>query len=109
MKPILNSQQLRIFVTLTRCLSFTGAAQELGLTQSAVSHAISTLEADLGCRLVDRGHQSLRLTAGGAALLVRAERILDEMAVARAEVAPSSEKGIEGLAVVAGERVAARR
>ncbi|MBC8011128.1 MAG: LysR family transcriptional regulator, partial [Burkholderiales bacterium] len=45
---ILDSRKLLAFATLARVGSFTQAAKELSLTQSAVSHAIKALERDLG-------------------------------------------------------------
>jgi DNA-binding transcriptional LysR family regulator len=87
MKPILNSRQLHIFATLARCLSFTHTAKELGVTQSAVSHAINALEEDLGCRLVDREHRRVQQTPAGEALRRKADSILGKMAAARVEIA----------------------
>lgn len=82
----INSRQLHIFATLVRCRSFTAAARELGVTQSAVSHAIGVLETDLDCRLMDRTHRGVRLTASGEMLLRRTAEILGLMQAARAEV-----------------------
>jgi DNA-binding transcriptional LysR family regulator len=91
MKPVLDSHKLLAFVTLARCGSFTQTARELVLTQSAVSHAIKSLEQDLACRLFDRLGRRARLTAAGERLLGHAERILDEMQRARADVGALSE------------------
>lgn len=82
----LDSRQLRAFTVLARTGSFTLTAQELHLTQSAISHAIKALETDIGCRLLDRLGKSVVLTQAGEQLLVRVERILDEMRSARAEL-----------------------
>ena len=93
MKSILDSHKLLAFVTLARCGSFTQTARELFLTQSAVSHAIKSLEEDLACRLFDRLGRQARLTAAGQRLLVHAQRILDEMQSARADVAALDQPG----------------
>lgn len=53
------------FEASARHLSFTKAAQELYLTQSAVSRQIKTLEADLGVALFERQHRALILTEAG--------------------------------------------
>lgn len=90
MKPTLDSRQLHAFVALARRGSFTLAAKDLNLTQSAVSHAIKALELDVGCRLLDRVGRRVMLTEPGEQLLRHAEKILGEMSSARA--------GIEGLA-----------
>jgi len=87
MTPILDSRKLLAFTTLSRVGSFTLAARELHLTQSAVSHAIKALEDELGLRLFDRMGRRVTLTAAGKQLLEHAHRILAEMKVARADMA----------------------
>jgi len=79
----LDSRQLHAFVALARCQSFTRAAKELFLTQSAVSHAIKSLETEVGSRLVDRAGRRVLLTQAGEQFLRHAEKILHEMEVAR--------------------------
>jgi DNA-binding transcriptional LysR family regulator len=86
MKPILDSRKLLTFVTLARCGSFTQTARELFLTQSAVSHAIKSLEQELERRLFDRLGRKARLTPAGHRLLAYADRILVEMQHARADL-----------------------
>ena len=83
---MLDARQLRALCVLTRTGSFTRAARELHLSQSAVSHAIKGLEEDVGCRLLDRLGKKATLTQAGEQLLVRAEKILAEMTVARDEL-----------------------
>ena len=51
---VIDSRQLLAFATLARRGSFTLAAKDLFLTQSAVSHAIKALETELDTRLFDR-------------------------------------------------------
>lgn len=60
---------LQLFEAAARRLNFTRAAEELGLTQGAVSHQIKALEADLGVALFERRGRSVRLTRQGADLL----------------------------------------
>lgn len=86
MQPILDSRKLLAFVALARCGSFTQTAREIYLTQSAVSHAIKSLEEELDCRLFDRLGRTTRLTPAGLRLHEYAIRILDEMEHARAEL-----------------------
>ena len=59
---------LRAFEVASRYGSFTRAAQELALTQGAVSHHIKTLEALFGCDLFERRGPRLRLTEHGSLL-----------------------------------------
>lgn len=79
----LDSKQLRAFVTLVRLGSFTLAAKELNLTQSAISHAMKALEQDVGCRLLDRMGKKILPTQAGEQLLHHAEKILKEMFATR--------------------------
>lgn len=75
----IDSRQLLAFATLARQGSFTEAAKELFLTQSAVSHAIKTLESTLAAKLFDRVGKRARLTQVGERLLSHAEPILRGM------------------------------
>lgn len=84
MKPTLDSRQLHAFAALARRGSFTLAAKDLFLTQSAVSHAIKALEDDVGCRLLDRVGRRVMLTQAGEQFLRHTEKILREMEAARA-------------------------
>jgi len=79
----LDSRQLRAFTSLARTGSFTLAAKELYLSQSAVSHSMKALEQDVGCRLLDRLGKKVLLTQAGEQLLHHAQKILSEMSQAR--------------------------
>ena len=83
MSTPIDSRQLRAFAILARTGSFTLAAKELYLSQSAVSHSMKALEQDVGCRLLDRLGKKVCLTQAGEQLLQSAEKILDEMTIAR--------------------------
>jgi DNA-binding transcriptional LysR family regulator len=87
MTTILDSRKLLAFTTLARVGSFTLAARELSLTQSAISHAIKSLEQDLDCRLFDRLGRRVTLTAQGQHLLNHAHKIIAEMQSARDDLA----------------------
>jgi DNA-binding transcriptional LysR family regulator len=87
---ILDSRKLLAFATLAREGSFTRAARELHLTQSAVSHAIKALEAELEVRLFERPGRRVQLTPPGEQLLEHAEHILAAMRHARAEMAAAN-------------------
>jgi len=86
MSQPLDSRQLRAFSILVRTGSFTETARELHLTQSAISHAMRSLEEEIGCRLLDRMGKTVVPTQAGEQLLVHAEKILREMEEARAEL-----------------------
>jgi LysR family transcriptional regulator, glycine cleavage system transcriptional activator len=70
---------LRIFVVAARHLSFTEAANELNLTQSAVSHRIRGLEEELGLSLFKRLTRRLELTPQGRALAHRLDHAIGEI------------------------------
>lgn len=83
MNDPIDSRQLNAFVSISRSGSFTAAAKELSLTQSAVSHAIKALESSVGCRIFDRLGKKMVLTLAGEQLLHHAQKILTEMDSAR--------------------------
>ena len=62
---MLNTTQLECFLAVANCLNFSRAAEQLRLTQPAVSHQISTLEDELGVKLFKRTSKSVRLTQEG--------------------------------------------
>ncbi|HEJ7047583.1 TPA: LysR family transcriptional regulator [Serratia marcescens] len=75
-------KQLRVFVAVTRHGSFSRAGEAIGLTQSAVSHSVKELEAEVGVRLLDRTTREVVLTDAGLRLANRVERLLDELQAA---------------------------
>ena len=83
MTPIIDSQKLLAFTTLARTGSFTRTASELHLTQSAVSHAIKSLEQEFECRLCERKPRKVTLTSAGSQLLASALPIVEEMRAVR--------------------------
>jgi LysR family glycine cleavage system transcriptional activator len=88
----------RAFEAAARCLSFTAAAQEIGMTQSAVSQHVKALESRLGVTLFTRRPRGLTLTDAGRTLLPQVGTALE--ALARA--AQSFETGpVENLLTIA--------
>jgi len=75
--------QLRTLREVAETLNFTRAAERLGLTQSAVSHQIKALEAELGEPLFVRTKRGVLVSEGGRAALEHAVRILDEVEALR--------------------------
>jgi len=71
--------ELQAFVQAAETGSTTRAAAALGLTQSAVSRSLNSLEARLGVRLFHRVRQRLVLSDAGRALLPEAGRILGDL------------------------------
>jgi len=85
-KATIDSQHLRIYVTLARTKNMSRAAEELHLTTSGVSHCLKALEADLGCRLFDRNSRKFELSQVGKEFLAEAEQILDQMNSVRGKI-----------------------
>jgi LysR family transcriptional regulator, glycine cleavage system transcriptional activator len=83
--PSLNA--LRAFEAAARNASFTRAARELHVTQSAVSHQVRALEDELGAELFVRLPRALRLTSKGEALARGARDAFARIVQAAAEVA----------------------
>ena len=75
--------QLRTLREVAETLNFTRAAERLGLTQSAVSHQIKSLEVELGEPLFVRAKRGVLLSEGGRAALEHSIRILDEVEALR--------------------------
>lgn len=84
--------QLEVFAVLAKVGSFSRAAAALGITQSAVSHALKQLETELGVCLVRRAGSAPALTDVGARLLQRANDILQQKEALQQEA--DHERGI---------------
>jgi DNA-binding transcriptional LysR family regulator len=76
MLQTLTLDQMRTFVAVAEAGSFRAAAARVSRVQSAVSHAIANLEAELGVALLDRSGHRPALTVEGRALLEDARAIL---------------------------------
>src|SRR6201988_4755170 len=77
--PSLNA--LKAFEAAARHESFTKAADELSVTQGAVSHQVKALEVELGLRLFNRERQRLVITDAGRAYLEVVRDAFDRLAV----------------------------
>lgn len=98
----LDVRQLRAFVTVSECGSFTRAAASLNLSQPALTVQIRKLEEALGIRLFDRNTRMVALTGSGAELLPVLRRILRELDGVLAETRQLStmQRGIVRLAAL---------
>ena len=84
---MLSVTRLRVLREVAAQGSFSGAASALDYTQSAVSQAVATLEAETGAALLERDRKGVRPTAAGALLLRHADVILGQLDAAEAELA----------------------
>ncbi len=64
----MNTEQLKTFCSVARTLSFTASAQELMISQPAISRQIARMEDEIGARLFVREHNALFLTEAGRQL-----------------------------------------
>ena len=87
-------RQLKVFEAVARLLSYSRAAEELHLTQPAVSTQIRTLEGHVGLALFEQFGKKVYLTPGGAELLYFSRAIISQFR--DAEEALAQFKGIEG-------------
>ena len=72
----MNLNQLQYFVTLAHIEHYTRAAEKLTITQPSLSHAISSLEQELGTRLFERQGRNVVLTKYGRMFMQYAEEAL---------------------------------
>lgn len=82
----MDLRQLRCFYAVARHRHFTRASEELGSSQSSVSHHVRQLELSLGVELFVRTSRRVRLTRAGEALLPRAAQIVEQLDAAAAEM-----------------------
>ncbi|MEI5999095.1 LysR family transcriptional regulator [Paraburkholderia bengalensis] len=97
-------QQLKVFVAVARQRSFTRAAREFDLTQSAVSRCVRELEEAIALRLFDRTTRQVELTTAGSRLERRISRLIDEIELTLREERAAHEEHT-GLVVVACDPV----
>jgi LysR family glycine cleavage system transcriptional activator len=107
--PSLNA--LRAFEAGARLLSFTRAAAELSVTQTAISHQVRQLEDDLGVKLFERRPRELALTPAGTTLYPVLAEALDRIAetVTRIRSQPESRPLSVSLTPTFGSRWLAQR
>lgn len=101
-EEVIDSRQLLAFKALAQTGSFTQAAKQLNLTQSAVSHSIKALEDDLGCSLINRLGRKIHLTQAGETFLTSAERMVKQMQNVRVELEGLGKWGVGRLRIGAG-------
>ncbi|MGX1306363.1 LysR family transcriptional regulator of gallate degradation [Amorphus suaedae] len=95
-----NLRHLRLLDAAARAGTVHGAASATGLTQPAVSQAITRLEAIFGARLLVRGRNGARLTEEGALVVLRVRRILELLRRMQVRVDTGRRRGAAVLARV---------
>lgn len=104
--PNENLKDLLAFVTVAREGSFTRAAAQLGVSQSALSHTIRTLETRLGLRLLNRSTRSVSPTEAGERLLRTVGPRLAEIEAELAGLSELREKPAGTVRITASEHAA---
>jgi DNA-binding transcriptional LysR family regulator len=103
----LKLRDLRMLETVVQWGSMAKAADQLNLSQPAISKAIAEMEHVLGVRLIDRGRQGVEPTPYGAALLRRGTAIYDELRQGVAEIEHLSDPATGAVRIAAPEPIAA--
>uniref|UniRef100_UPI004047B55C HTH-type transcriptional regulator HdfR n=1 Tax=Rheinheimera sp. TaxID=1869214 RepID=UPI004047B55C len=91
----MDTELLKTFIEVQRTRHFGKAAENLYLTQSAVSFRIRQLEQQLGVNLFSRYRNNIQLTAAGERLLPHAEAMLTALQRAKQDVAVSAEQAVQ--------------
>jgi DNA-binding transcriptional LysR family regulator len=98
-----NLNDFLAFVAIARERSFTRAAAQLGVTQSALSHALRDLEAKLGIRLLTRTTRSVSLTQAGERLFEAIAHRFDEIEDEIDALAALRDKPVGTVRITTGE------
>jgi DNA-binding transcriptional LysR family regulator len=104
--PIENFNDLAVFAAVARELSFTRAAAKLGVSTSALSQTIRSLEDRLGVRLLTRTTRSVALTEAGERLLRMVAPRFEEIEAEVAALSDLRERPAGTIRITAGEHPA---
>lgn len=88
----MDDKKLRALLTAVQCGSFGKATAQLGYTQSAMTHLVNKLEAELGCTLLSRSSHGVRLSEEGEHLLPYIQDYLRASDALRQEAALQEER-----------------
>ena len=102
----MDLKQLRYFARVAELGSFTRAAAELRVAQSALSYQIGELEAELGVALLNRHSRGVSLTDAGASIIERAYRVLQEASDLRTDAISRSRYPSGQIALAAPPSIA---
>ena len=105
----MDIQNLAAFIAVSERNSFSRAAEQLFITQPAVSKRISSLEKELNNRLFDRIGKSVQLTQAGKALLPSALRILAELEDSKRAIGNLNEKVAGKLSIATSHHIGLHR
>jgi DNA-binding transcriptional LysR family regulator len=101
-----NYNNLLVFIAIAREGSFTRAAAQLGVSQSALSHTMRGFETRLGVRLLNRTTRSVSPTEAGARLLLTIKPRFDEIEVEIATLGQMRDQPLGAIRITAPEHAA---
>ena len=104
--PLQNFNDLACFAAVAKARSFTRAAAQIGVSQSALSQTIRNLEARLGLRLLTRSTRSVAPTEAGERLLQTIASRFEEIETALVSLSELREKPAGSIRITAGEHAA---
>lgn len=106
--PAASIRHLRAFLAVGRNQSFSKAAQELNLSQPALTMAVRQLEGFVGARLFDRTTRMVSLTPEGRDFLPTAQRVVQDFDLALSDIKAAANSRRGRVAIAAVHSVAAR-
>ncbi len=95
----MTTSQLECFISLAGTLNYMKTAEQLGLTQPAVSKQIQTLETELNCKLFNRTTRSVTLTKAGTAFLSDANDMIDTFYHSKERISNYHERDLHSLKI----------
>ncbi len=103
---MVNLELYRVFYTVAKCGSLTRAAEELYISQPAVSQSIKQLEIQLGTPLFDRRHRGMELSAqGGKIIFAEVERALELLCSAENRLAEIQSTAVGTIRIGASDTI----
>ncbi len=103
---MVNLELYRVFYTVAKCGSLTRAAEELYISQPAVSQSIKQLEIQLGTPLFDRRHRGMELSAqGGKVIFAEVERALELLQAAENRLAEMQSSAVGTIRIGASDTI----
>ncbi|MBO0462731.1 LysR family transcriptional regulator [Enterococcus sp. DIV1298c] len=90
----MNTRDLEYYVQIVKQKNFTKVAKFFEVSQPTITYAIQRLEKELGATLItrDRSHHELIITPAGKQLMIHAQSVLQEITLAKAEIAQLQKK-----------------
>lgn len=105
----MDTANLQAFIKLSETGSFSVAAEQLFLTQPAISKRIKQLEEQFGSKLVDRNGKQIHLTQTGKTLLPLARQILNNLQDARQQIADMEGNPMGSLSMATSHHIGLHR